>query len=87
MQTKKIPDDNVLDFAITEKRVVLTLNRRHFMRLHRKNPVHFGIIVCTEDEDFEGLSHRIHEAIEAANGNFKNQLVKIYRPNPSRKRD
>jgi len=77
---KKVPDENVLQFAISEKRVMLTLNRRHFMRLHRLNPQHFGIIVCTEDADFEALAVRIDEAL-AQGGELENQLVKIYRPN------
>ena len=30
----KIPDDRVLDFASSNERVVLTLNRKDFKRLH-----------------------------------------------------
>ena len=77
---KKIPDENVLLFAISEKRIMLTLNRRHFMRLHRVNPEHYGIIVCTEDADFDALAVRINEVLEGV-GNLGNQLIKIYRPN------
>ncbi len=77
---RKIPDEEVLDFAISEKRCVLTLNRRHFGRLHLMVPSHFGIIACTEDADFEGLANRIHEAIQSVNM-LDNQLLKIYRPN------
>lgn len=77
---KKVPDEHVLLFAISEKRVMLTLNRRHFMRLHRLNSQHFGIIVCTEDADFEALAVRINEVLERG-GELENQLVKIYRPN------
>jgi hypothetical protein len=72
---KKIPDEDVLLFAVAEKRVMLTLNRRHFMRLHRLNSQHCGIIVCTEDADFEALAVRIHEVLEQA-GDLDNQLVK-----------
>ncbi|MCE7926485.1 MAG: hypothetical protein DYG98_25850 [Haliscomenobacteraceae bacterium CHB4] len=84
---RKIPDEEVLAFAISEKRVVLTFNRKDFFRLHRQHPRHFGIITRTEDIGFEGLANRIHEAIETANGNLENQLVRINRPNPSQKPD
>ena len=78
---RKVPDEEVLEFAITEKRCVLTLNRRHFGRLHLMNPVHHGIMLCTEDADFEGLAQRIHASIEAVPNGLDNQLLKIYRPN------
>jgi predicted nuclease of predicted toxin-antitoxin system len=77
---RKIPDEEVLAFAIAEKRCVLTLNRRHFGRLHLQNSQHSGIVTCTEDADFDGLALRIHLAIEEAK-NLDNQLIKIYRPN------
>jgi hypothetical protein len=47
-----IPDANVLGFAVAEDRIVITLNRRHFIRLHHTTPTHAGIIVCTFDPDF-----------------------------------
>lgn len=80
-----IPDEEVLKFAKSENRIVLTLNRRHFVQLHRLHPLHPGIIVCTEDKDVEGLANRIHQALEAVGGNLENQLLRIVRPNPSRK--
>lgn len=84
---KRIPDEQVLEFAIEHERVVLTLNYRHFIRLHRVVPVHFGIIVCSEDNDDAGLAQRIHQAIEAISGKLENQLIRINRPNPSQKND
>lgn len=76
-----IPDEEVLDFAIAEKRIVLTFNYNHFKRLHRFRPDHFGIIICTEDKDIQALSQRIHEAIEVRSGNLEKELVRINRPN------
>ena len=35
-----LPDDAVLKFATAENRAVLTLNCRHFIRLHQQNPQH-----------------------------------------------
>jgi predicted nuclease of predicted toxin-antitoxin system len=60
---KRIPDEDVLAFAIANKRVVLTFNYRHLIRLHRFFPEHFGIIVCSEDKNYLALAQRIHAAI------------------------
>ncbi len=54
-----ILDEDVLAFARNENRVLLTLNRKHFIRLHKGNPHHAGIITCTFDRDFKALAHRI----------------------------
>lgn len=37
-----IPDEEVLAFAISDNRTVLTLNRQDFIWLHRTNPKHTG---------------------------------------------
>lgn len=55
-----ISDEDILAFAIGESRIMLTLNRRHFIRLHQATPDHSGIVVCTYDPDFEALAGRIH---------------------------
>ena len=39
-----VPDDEVLDFARRDQRILVTLNRRDFIRLHYDNPKHPGII-------------------------------------------
>jgi len=38
------PDAAVLAFAATTDRVLLTLNRRHFIRLHLDGTPHAGIV-------------------------------------------
>jgi len=76
---QEIPDDEVLSFAVEERRIVLTLNRRDFIRLHRSQPKHYGIIVCTFDADFPGQAQRIHTALSEA-GNMTERLVIVYRP-------
>ena len=73
------PDDDVLRFAIAENRAVLTINRRHFIQLHREQPQHAGIIVCTLDPDFAGQGQRIHEAIRAQDS-LQGQLIRVNRP-------
>ena len=49
---RAIPDDEVLAFAVSQGRAVLTINRKHFIRLHPMIPDHAGIIVCTFDPEF-----------------------------------
>jgi uncharacterized protein with PIN domain len=76
-----IPDDEVLDFARSNNRIVVTFNRKDFIQLHKENPNHSGIVVCTEDRDYIGLAKRIDAAIKTLDNNTKNQLIRINRPN------
>jgi len=76
-----MPDEVALVFAREEERALLTLNRKHFVRLHKAHPDHAGIIVCSFDPDFVGLAHRIHTAIESQ-ASLKGQLIRINRPGP-----
>ena len=73
------PDSEILDFAISERRTLLTLNRKHFIYLHAQRPSHTGIVVCTTDADFNGQAQRIHEAL-AAHGSISGQLIRVNRP-------
>jgi hypothetical protein len=74
-----VPDDQVLSFAVSEGRAVLTLNRRDFIKLHRSSPGYAGIIVCTEDADVEGQAARI-DSIVAGAGVLDGQLLRVNRP-------
>jgi len=76
---QSLPDEDVLAFASNENRILLTLNRRHFIRLHHQGTNHSGIVVCTFDPDFIALAHRIHKAIEAQD-QLTNQLCRINLP-------
>ena len=78
---RSTPDEEVLAFSSADVRVLLTLNRKHFIRLDNRHTNHAGIIVCSFDPDFIALATRIHEAI-AARADLSNQLVRINRPNP-----
>jgi nucleoside-triphosphatase THEP1 len=75
----KIPDDRVLDFAGSNERVVLTLNRKDFKRLHKWQPNHAGIIICTDDGDRMALAERIHAAI-LGKEILLGKLVSVVRP-------
>lgn len=74
-----ISDPQVLAFASREERVLLTLNRKHFIRLHKEIPDHFGIIVCTFDPDFERQAHRIDEAL-LIQASPTGRLIRVNRP-------
>ncbi len=76
---RAIPDEAVLEAACRDSRAIVTINRRHFVRLHRDKPDHYGIVVCTFDPDFPALARRINEAVEAL-GSLSGQLARIDRP-------
>ncbi len=38
---QRVKDEEVLEFACADERILLTLNRKHFIRLHQKRPNHF----------------------------------------------
>src|SRR5688572_23935246 len=61
-----LADEDVLAFAISEARAILTLNRKHFVRLHAEHAEHCGVIVCTFDRNFSSQAERIHDAITSA---------------------
>ena len=60
---KGVPDSEVLHFAVSDGRAVVTINRRDFIRLHQQDSRHAGIIVCSEDADFPGQGQRINAAL------------------------
>jgi len=74
-----VKDEEVLEYAIADDRAVLTINRKHFIRLHGERPEHHGIVVCTVDADFAGQAARIHAAIGAA-GDLRGKLIRVNRP-------
>lgn len=76
---QRLPDASVLQLAIEQGRAILTLNRRHFVRLHQEVPEHGGIVVCSLDVDFVGQARRIAEALHAA-GSADGRLFRINRP-------
>ena len=72
-------DEEVLDFAIRDDRAVLTINRKHFIRLHRQGAGHRGIIVCTFDPDFAGQAHRLSNVISQETP-LTGKLIRVNRP-------
>ncbi|MBM3254615.1 MAG: hypothetical protein FJZ16_10200 [Candidatus Omnitrophica bacterium] len=76
---QSMSDEAVLNFALDTGRILLTLNRKHFVHLHNQNKNHSGIIVCSFDPDFESLAYRIDKVISIYS-NFLGQLIRINRP-------
>jgi predicted dinucleotide-binding enzyme len=74
-----VPDHDVLKYAVSTARVVLTFNRLDFMRLHRSIPVHSGIVVCTYDADAVALAARIHRQL-TAHSTLDGILLRVNRP-------
>lgn len=75
---QRIPNQQVLAFVISNNRAVLTFNRRDFIRLHTLQPIHTGIIVCKEDQDWNALATRINQAISAVE-TLSGKLIRINR--------
>lgn len=73
------PDDAVLEFAAHDDRALLTLNRKHFIRLHNQGFEHAGIVACTVDPDFVGQARRIDAAIQAE-ATLHRKLCRVNRP-------
>ena len=74
-----ISDDAVLADAAAADRVLLTQNRRDFIRLHNVGMPHAGIVVCTYDPDAERLARRIDVAVSTA-GVLVRTLLRVNRP-------
>jgi len=74
-------DREVLQFATSDERAVLTMNRKHFRKLHSEIASHAGIVLCTVDLDFAGQAARIDEAVQEA-GDCHGKILAVNRPGP-----
>lgn len=75
---QSVSDENVLAFAKNENRILLTLNRKHFIRLHNIQLNHAGIIACSFDIDFISQAQQIHKVFEGQE-QLACQLIRINR--------
>lgn len=75
-----IPDDVVLSFARQQNRIVITLNRDDFLRLHRSGIEHLGIVICKDDRDYYGQAQTLHNYLQSQR-NFTNRLLRVKKQN------
>jgi hypothetical protein len=73
-----LADEVVLARATADGRAVLTMNRKHFIRLHRERPGHAGVVVCTFDPDFARQAERIDVALRSM-ASIAGQVVRVNR--------
>jgi hypothetical protein len=74
-----VSDEHVVECAISEERAVLTFNRKHFFRLHRRRPDHRGIVACTYDPGVLALAERIDAALATVT-ELAGQIIRVNRP-------
>ncbi len=75
---QRIPDEAVLEYATRAGRVLLTLNRWDFVRLHARVARHAGIVVCSQDPDTDRLAGAIDAAVRGG-GSLAGTLIRINR--------
>jgi len=63
---RRLPDYQVLATAAAQRRAVLTHNRLHFVRLHRRAPQHAGIVISSHARDPIAQAERIQTALRAS---------------------
>jgi predicted nuclease of predicted toxin-antitoxin system len=78
LANQQMADEAVLGFASSHNRAVLTLNRKHFVRLHNSGGQHAGIIVCTFDPNFASQASRIDDVLRSG-GELGDQLLRVNR--------
>jgi predicted nuclease of predicted toxin-antitoxin system len=75
-----IPDSEVIVYATEQNRVVITLNRKDFIQIHRSGGVHNGIIICKDDRDYQGQVQTLHQYL-LSQANLINRLVRVKKQN------
>ncbi|MBW4563994.1 MAG: DUF5615 family PIN-like protein [Mojavia pulchra JT2-VF2] len=78
---QSISDEEVLNFAHEQERVVITLNREDFISLHKQGQQHSGIIICKEDRDYKKQSEIISEFIIQNTQPLRCRLIRIKKRN------
>lgn len=79
LANQSIPDDKVLEIATELERVLITFNRRDFIRLHRQDNKHAGIVVCTQNRELNVLVHQIDLTLKSET-DFARKLLRVYKP-------
>ena len=76
---QRILDEDVLDFAISQNRAVITLNYNHFKNLHKQVKTHSGIVICSRNDDWDVFADCIDIALRNEES-IDGKLIRINRP-------
>ncbi|WP_435021738.1 DUF5615 family PIN-like protein [Tundrisphaera sp. TA3] len=76
-----ISDEEVLAYAHSLGRAVLTHNRKHFRNLHNAGHPHSGLVLCSHHADFAALAARVDAALARA-ASLRSMLIKVDRASP-----
>jgi predicted nuclease of predicted toxin-antitoxin system len=75
---RRIADVEVLRFAFEAGRILLTINRRDFIKLHDESPNHAGIVVCTQNTNLREQAAQIDQVVQEMD-TMAGKLVRINR--------
>ena len=73
-----IPDEQVFSIAVAMNRCILTFNRKDFIKIHKENPVHLGIVICTRNSDVIALYSKVLELL-SQHEILRGKLLRVYR--------
>jgi predicted nuclease of predicted toxin-antitoxin system len=77
-ENRRVLDAEVLKFAASMGRILITQDRRDFRRLRDAGSISpRGMLLCTVDADFAGQARRIHEAVARYGGTAANVVIRI----------
>ncbi|MCB0078183.1 MAG: DUF5615 family PIN-like protein [Anaerolineales bacterium] len=79
LANQRVTDSDVLRVATSQSRVLLTLNRRDFIRLHDEESDHSGIVACTIDPDFRQQATSIDRLVQTM-PKLRGRLLRVNRP-------
>jgi predicted nuclease of predicted toxin-antitoxin system len=74
-----IPDEDVLAFATSQNRAVITQNRKDFIRLHNRGLNQVGIVSCSKNLDWDSFATEI-DCILSDRESIIGELVRVNRP-------
>jgi uncharacterized protein with PIN domain len=83
---RAIADEDVLTYATTNQRIVVTFNRDDFIQLHKSGVSHAGIIICKDDRAYLEQAIALHGFLSQQQS-MDNRLVRIKQRNQPKTRN